>query len=96
MKQLEFYENETIEVMDTQAWMQSEEQTIEVQLIVTNQRFIAFQESGEEKNVVCSLKLEEIEKVEHQERNTTCWLKENKFIHFDSDPIGEYLKKIIG
>ena len=46
MAQLEFYENETIEVMDTQAWMQSEEQTIEVQLIVTNQRFIAFQETS--------------------------------------------------
>lgn len=96
MAQLEFMENETIEVMDTQAWMESSKQTIEVQLFVTNIRFIAVQETKEHgKNVICSLNLEEIEQVDHQERSTICWLQGNRFIKFDSDPIGVYLDKII-
>ena len=88
---LEFENNETIEVMDTQAWIESNESTIEVQLIVTNMRFLAVQE----KVVVCSLNLEEIEKIEHDGKYTICWLIGGYFIRFDSDPIGHYLDKML-
>ena len=94
--QLEFRENETIEVMDTQAWMKSSESTIEVQLIVTNFRFLAVQETKEfGKTVICSLDLSEIKKIEHQDTYTICRLNENRFIQFESEPIGTYLDKII-
>ena len=76
MAQLEFKETETIEVMDTQAWIKNDGNDIEVQIIVTNERFLAVRESKEQgKKIVCSFDLSEIEKLEHEQNNTLCWLK---------------------
>lgn len=95
MAQLEFKDTETIEVMDTQAWIKNDDNSIEVEIIVTNERFLAVRESKEQgKKIVCSFELEEIERVEHEENNTLCCLKGKRFIKFDSDPIGIYLSKI--
>lgn len=95
MAQLEFKDTETIEVMDTQAWIKNDDNNIEVEIIVTNERFLAVRESKEQgKKIICSFELGDIEKVEHKENDTTCWLKGNRFIKFDSDPIGMYLSKI--
>lgn len=92
---LEFKENETIEVIDTQAWIEVNDERIEIQLIVTDTRFLAVKETPKGKFVICDFNLEEMEKVEHQSHNTICWLTENRFVKFDSDPIGEYLLKFI-
>ncbi|MCI8545105.1 MAG: hypothetical protein HFH09_02615 [Bacilli bacterium] len=92
---LEFKDNETIEVIDTQAWIESNNEKIEIQLIVTNMRFLAVKETPKGKFVICDFNLEEMERIDHQTQNTTCWLVENRFVKFDSDPIGEYLLKYI-
>ena len=90
---LEFKENETIEVIDTQAWIELNDERIEIQLLVTNIRFLAVKETPKGKFTICDFNLNEIEKVDHQSRNTTCLLSGNRFVKFDSDPIGEYLLK---
>lgn len=93
---LEFKDDETIEVIDTQAWIESAQNRIEIQLIVTNIRFLAVKEIKKRgKLVVCEFNLEEIEQLEHQSNHTTCWLDQNRFVTFDSNPIGEYLTKYI-
>ncbi|MCI9233874.1 MAG: hypothetical protein HFH08_04660 [Bacilli bacterium] len=92
---LEFKDNETIEVIDTQAWIESNNEKIEIQLIVTNIRFLAIKETLKGKFVICDFYLEEMEKVDHQPQNTTCLLSGNRFVKFDSDPIGEYLLKYV-
>lgn len=92
---LEFKDNETIEVIDTQAWIESNNEKVEIQLIVTNMRFLAVKETPKGKFVICDFNLEELEKVDHQTQNTTCLLSGNRFVKFDSDPIGKYLLNYI-
>lgn len=98
MARLEFLEKETIEVIDTLAWIIAGEKRIEVQLLVTNQRFLAIKETQDnETKIVCSFNLGELDHVKQLEKASTCYtcyLKENRFVVFDSDPIGTYLKKL--
>lgn len=98
MARLEFLENETIEVIDTLAWIIAGEKKIEVQLLVTNQRFLAIKENqNNETKIVCSFVLEELDHIKQLEGSLTCYtcyLKENRFVVFDSEPIGIYLEKL--